>query len=115
MKAHDLWRQAALENRLQFFDRRYDPLRNDQCIDGDVEYSDGGKNYHSPEIMADCALTYLQARYRNTLSNYMKWECPECHIKRTTEVSSWMIHMNNVHRWDWLQFANKFPEFDKDG
>lgn len=83
----DLWRKAALEDHRQFSGR-------------DLKRGSTG--------LLDCAWTIgkqpLMEQANNTLA---VWTCNECNADSRV-LASVMIHVNNVHGWDWLTLANKF-------
>ncbi len=106
-QVHDLWRQMAIEDRLQFYASN-DPF-NASFSRPIIELS---RKREPASEWADCAVTsVLHAKLEIGRLEQLEWVCPECYIERKGWVHHWMMHMNNVHKWDWLQFANKFPEF----
>lgn len=114
-QAHDLWRQAALENRLQFFGMR-DSLSS-KLIREDAEYSWPASHYE--KCRAQCGVTLLSssdagAKLRDYFTTTkMMFDCG-CEVSMTeATVHRWIVHLNNAHKWDWLDFANKFPEIDE--
>lgn len=109
-EAHDLWRKAALENRRQFYGIR-DPLSRER-IREDVEYS-----YERLNTNAYCGVTllsyYASAGLMNRFSTMkITFDCGCEQAMKEATVHQWIVHLNNVHQWDWLDFANKFPEIE---
>lgn len=84
----DAWRQAALDGVRQW----------------------RGGPVPPSERRIDCALTILRAlRCGTERVEHLPWTCPQCCATGCT-VAGAIIHLNDVHRWDWLDFAKGFRE-----
>jgi len=98
----DIWRQAALADTLQFY--------------GPVALSRPPRSLNRPRRSEDerakCAISILPKALRpkpGALPWTIEWlECPECH-EMLWAIANLMAHLNDVHKWSWDMFANKFP------
>ena len=93
---HDIWRQAALDNRPQF----HGPAFTDRKWPVEDAHHD-----------AQCAMSILPHRLLFSLVDGVDWAClvEGCDWILPTTAGS-IVHLNNHHRWTWLDFANKFPD-----
>ena len=94
----DLWRQAALENRNQFF--------GTVCGGGGVAHTGGGGG------RAVCAMTIGAPTDSLVQLGEKPWACPldGCAYEYSHYLISAMMHLNNAHHWTWDMFANKFRD-----
>mgnify|MGYP001593094502 FL=1 len=96
----DLWRQAALEDRRQFFG---------EMAGGVVRVSRGVARpvtcallvpEHGPDHRSTLAAQAVGVRVR--------WRC-DCGYG-AFDLAGVMIHLNNAHHWTWDMFAGKFRD-----
>ena len=88
----DLWRRAALENWYQ--------------------YSTGSGHPNLAQQGA-CAVLCAAREWHQAIDGiYMDWRCPRCGklSKYGRHVGAAARHLNDVHGWTWLDFANKFRD-----
>ena len=96
MTIREQWRQAALANQGQINFRPHGP----------VEYRGRpASTYH-------CAISLIQnqAQFNGSPLAWVREPCPVDGCDFSSGLASNLaVHLNNVHRWDWLTFATKFP------
>jgi len=95
----DLWRQAALEDRRQFF----------TAVAGGTWRSVRGT--HDPIV---CAFVIAPCSLQDQTDIPVAWICPEDGHTAPT-LGCVMIHMNNAHHWTWDMLSNKFREALQEG
>ena len=109
MKLNDVWRQAALEGRPQFYG-----------TSGTMKPGEWPVDFNGRVTTADCGMSVLPAGVISQLCEVLltPFKClvEDCdyQLERMLDRSmiGLIIHLNNHHRWGWLDFANKFPEID---
>lgn len=104
----ELWRQAALSGRAHMSAGDVDYKRGRRLDPGGIFEGDGDDSR--------CAASIHNGIREGQRGEHAKWDllcginapsCPECG-RDMFSVACLMTHLNDVHRWTWLDFANKF-------